>query len=248
MQVVTLWLVSSALDTGALRDACLDVLSVAESAHARSFGVDRAREQYVVARLLLRTVLSSMAPGVKPSTWDFDTNAHGKPHIIGPECGQHIRFNLSHTDGLVALAVCEGGEVGVDVENVQDDLDLSSLAAQVFSPMEREIFEHLKEPAKRQDYFYSIWTLKEAYVKAEGTGLAVSLDSFSFSLEGEASARIHLSGRASNSDTRWRFARFDPSLNYKLALAVPSAKPFDTYVRWTTVAALIGHFQASVTR
>ena len=79
---------------------------------------DRDRRAFLMTRALVRTTLSRYAP-VAPADWRFITNAHGRPEILDRPAGvPDLRFNISHTDGLIACAVTIGREVGVDVEHI----------------------------------------------------------------------------------------------------------------------------------
>jgi hypothetical protein len=91
-----------------------------------------------------------------------------------------LRFNISHTDGLIACAVTIGREVGVDVETRRPSL-LHDVAGRHFAP--REVSDLRSLPELEQDrVFFDYWTLKEAYIKARGFGLALPLGDFAFKL------------------------------------------------------------------
>jgi 4'-phosphopantetheinyl transferase len=93
----------------------------------------------------------------------------GKPRLSGTEVD--LRFNLSHSGALAILGLSLGAELGVDLELVRSDLDMNLIAARFFTPAEHELIGRLKG-ASRQAAFFRIWTRKEAYSKAIGTGLA----------------------------------------------------------------------------
>jgi 4'-phosphopantetheinyl transferase len=144
----------------------------------------RDRRLNLMARMMIRTLLSSRVPEVRPVEWIFDRDIYGKPFISGPgdEVGKRFHFNISHTDGLVAVALSEQGPVGVDVENAARVTDYQGLARRFFAPVEAGLMKDCDE-SSRAERFFRIWTLKEAYVKAIGKGLAHGLDSFWFGSE-----------------------------------------------------------------
>ena len=78
------------------------------------------------------------------------------------------------------MAVSRSGPVGVDVERVDRPMDYLGMSRRFFAEIETEAVRNSSE-AERSELFYRIWTLKEAYVKAIGKGLAHALDSFWFS-------------------------------------------------------------------
>lgn len=89
-----------------------------------------------------------------------------------------IHFNISHAGDYVVCAFCEQ-EVGIDIERIRD-IDLK-IGKRFFC---RSEYKDLlaQKPADQLDYFYSLWTLKESYIKWLGTGLSTPLDSFCFNV------------------------------------------------------------------
>lgn len=105
----------------------------------------------------------------------FGTNEYGKP-ILLEQYGIH--FNISHSGNWVACAV-DDNPVGIDVETIKP-IDFK-IAERFFSSY--EYFLLMNQPIeKRLKYFYRIWTLKESYIKAEGKGLSIPLNSFSINV------------------------------------------------------------------
>jgi 4'-phosphopantetheinyl transferase len=142
----------------------------------------RDRRDFTAAHVLLRDVLSRYG-GCAAQEWRFDEDANGKPCIAADQAGTSpVCFNLSHTRGLVACAVAEAADVGIDVEPVGNGIDGRAVAVRFFAPSEIRSLE----ASPREDYaarFVELWTLKESYVKALGAGLAHPLRSFAFSFE-----------------------------------------------------------------
>jgi len=190
--------------------------------HAR-FMFERHRQQFLVARALVRTTLSRYA-AVDAAAWRFVNNHWGRPDI-DPEHGLgDLRFNLSHTDGLVAVAVARG-ELGVDVEDTWRRSHTDQIAEHFFAPAEVLALRSL--PPERQHHrFFELWTLKEAYIKARGMGLAIALHSFAYALEGP---RIGITIDATHGDVAdgWQFMLGAPTERHRLALATrfPGGEP-----------------------
>lgn len=128
---------------------------------------------YVCAHTLLRRVLSGCA-AVDPTDWRFEAGRDGKPALSRRHHAglQHLRFNLSHCPGLVAVAVARDREVGVDVEHVDGMHDPAGLATMILTPEERLLWNQT-EPTDlaRRHFLLERWTLKEAALKAMGFGL-----------------------------------------------------------------------------
>lgn len=92
-----------------------------------------------------------------------------------------LRFNMSHSRGLVLLALTCGRELGIDVEYIRYDLKIWEIAARYFSPLEAATLRSL--PINMQtEVFFAGWDRKEAYIKARGEGLSLALNQFSVSL------------------------------------------------------------------
>lgn len=174
------------------------VLSEQERQRYRRFVYPRHRHQYLVSHALVRDVLSRYAP-VSPEAWRFGTSPHGRPTILEPMEWRALKFNLSHTDGLSAVAVAWELAVGVDVEAVRMRADLRTLAERIFSAPE---VEQLKV---YPDRFFDLWTLKEAYVKATGFGLAIPLNRFSIVLSELERPRILFHASCPGRPEAWQF-------------------------------------------
>ena len=156
-------------------------------------------------------------PTGPPEGWRFEADDVGKPrlsdvHAVG------LSFNLTHTDGLVACAIAAPGvAVGVDAEAVDRPLtDLMAIARRFFTAEEASALG-TQAPSSRPIRFFELWTLKEAFVKAVGSGLSHPLDQFAFEL-GDAGA---LAFRSATTDPRdWQFALFAPTPRHRLSIAL----------------------------
>lgn|GEM_PF-4971709 len=92
------------------------LLSAEEREQQQRFHLAKHRHQYMITRALARTVLSAYTDGIVPSAWKFQKNAFNKPYIASSPLPLPLRFNLSHTEKMVVMAVTLDREVGVDVE------------------------------------------------------------------------------------------------------------------------------------
>ena len=182
------------------RQACLALLSENERARSQRFRFDKRRREHLATHALKRMALSSRFP-LAPEAWRFSENAYGKP-AVAPECG--LRFNLSNSEKLVVCLVGHGAELGVDVEPCHRAASIVKLAARVFSPAEQAQLEALGD-AERLDRALSLWTLKEAYIKARGMGLALPLDGFSFLFGGAEGVKLDVDAALEDDGARWRF-------------------------------------------
>ena len=225
---VTIWWMefdSPSANTVAQWGACLDSVETVRSTRYR-FEEDRL--SYMAAHWLLRAALASIAR--RPATsWRFVAEKLGKP-AIDPELGlPGYEFNLSHTRGFVACAVCLGAKVGIDVEALAPERADLDNATNFFNPAEVMILH--SKPVEQQPFvFFRLWTLKEAFIKATGEGLSRSLDSFSFSLD---PVSIAFPSDDTDEAAQWQFAEIRPTTRHLLAVAVrrPPRVPVSFTVR-----------------
>lgn len=194
------------------------LLTDEELARAARFVRAVDHDTFVIARALVRTTLSAYGP-TPPRDWRFETNTHGCPFVVPAQAGTpRLTFNLSHTHGLVALAVTRGRLVGVDVERV-DRVLREDVAGRHFAP--EEVHDLRALPAEAQPRaFFEYWTLKEAYIKARGMGLAIPLADFAFTLAPPAPPTIRFVEGFDDHAGRWQFWQAWPTTEHRLALAV----------------------------
>jgi 4'-phosphopantetheinyl transferase len=175
------------------------------------------KKQFLVSRALLRSVLGGYLQQA-PEDLVFARNAYGKPRIASFEKSLPISFNLSHTNGLSVLAVTLEHELGVDVEYLTRKVDILKLAERYFS--EQEFLDLAARDVKDfNQHFFNLWTLKEAYIKACGMGLAIPLKDFSFHFNNKRLGITFDAARADNPEL-WQFWQFVYKSNFEIALAL----------------------------
>ena len=187
--------------------------------------------QHRVARALVRTTLSRYSD-VDPRDWVFRRGPYGRPEVAFPQ-NSRLRFNLSHTAGMVACLVALDRDVGVDVENTARKTLFIELAERHFASLEVAELRVLP-PDQVPGRFLTIWTLKEAYLKARGVGLGVALDRFAFRL-GARGPHVVFDPTIDDSPERWQFTSIVPAPTHVLAAAVAldGVKSVDLVVRPT---------------
>jgi 4'-phosphopantetheinyl transferase len=152
-------------------------LSDDEQARAARFVKDTDRWRFIEARALLRFVLGARLD-IDPSAIAFVLSPYGKPRPLHPASGRGVAFNLSHTVGMIVVALAgDGQRVGVDVEKCGSRVDAPAIASARFSAQESAYLDALPAAAQA-DAFRQLWTRKEALHKADGRGLSLPLDTF----------------------------------------------------------------------
>lgn len=203
-----------------LLNAYLPLMSEEEAAQQKRFHFEKDRLTYLVTRAAIRNLLSKYG-ALKPAEWQFVKNKYGRPEIKYDWKGKTpIRFNISHTRGLVGIAVCMGCEIGFDVETLNRDMELVKLADRFFSAREVKDLKALPEH-KQASRFFDYWTLKESYIKARGMGLSIPLDQFTFLLsETDGNVGFELSPEQNDRPDRWLFRQWNVLPSFKAALTL----------------------------
>jgi 4'-phosphopantetheinyl transferase len=192
-------------------------LSADELARASRFRFENDRTHFILRRGILRMCLGNYLD-VAPSLLRFAYGRHGKPALDDTLGKGNVSFNLSHSNGIALYAFTRDGEIGVDIEQVHASDDLESLAARFFSPTEYQALAALPD-TKKQEAFFSLWTCKEAYVKARGQGLALDLDQFTVSVTPGQAKLLSVVGDPAEA-SRWSFYEFSPVHGYVATVAI----------------------------
>lgn len=175
-------------------EATRAALSSEDWHRAGRFHFERDRERFIASRGIQRQVLAQYL-GIDAGEMQFATGTYGKPRL--PDTT--LRFNLSHSDDLMLLAVTHGRELGVDVEFMKPNVPFETLADHYFDPEDAWDLR-LLPAAQRPWKFYDIWTSTEAQLKASGLGLSHG-------------------AKVSDAD-RWSMMKFTPAVGYAAAVAV----------------------------
>jgi 4'-phosphopantetheinyl transferase len=146
----------------------------------------------------------------------FDQHAFGKPRLAEPV--RWLRFNVSHSAGIVILAVAHSREVGVDIERIREDVLADRVERRFLSEREQAALAGLPhEPRLRA--IFQCWTAKEAYLKASGLGLRVSMVDLDVSLLPDGTTRLNDRSAAAEPG-RWSVHTFDAGQDSTGAVAV----------------------------
>jgi 4'-phosphopantetheinyl transferase len=207
---VHIWRASLDVDS-TVRERLSAVLSTAEQERMARFAFARDRNRYAVARAILRQLLGGCLRE-PPQDVALETHPQGKPILTATARIPGLRFNLSHSHEFALFAFCLDHEVGIDIEKIKPQAAFEGIESHYFSPKERAELETLPRHL-RQEAFFLCWTRKEAYVKARGGGLKVSLESFSVSLTPGKPAVLQ-----SSDEERWSLYSLEPTAGFVGAL------------------------------
>ena len=217
--IVSIWhAANSSGDPGDVESQCESWLDEPDRERANLFRRATTRNQHVIGRGMSRRLLSGTA--IDPQSIQFDVEPHGKPIVTGPTTAVRP-FNVTHTDGLVMCCVGELNHqtVGVDVERLSRRTD-TSIADRYFSKPEITFLDRCRSDDARRRTFLKIWTLKESFIKAIGTGLTMPLADFAFGQIDSDRPTIRMLNPGLESNLHWRFYSIQPRPGFIAALAV----------------------------
>lgn len=199
---IGLWLapVAGLLAAEADREAALPER---ERAHCRSYRHPEARRRALAVRLLAHRALAWLDP---ERAWTIAHGASGQPQVHDSP----LAISLAHSGEWVACALGRVTALGVDVEAIRPRPRLLAFARRFYSATEVAGLEMLGD-GERLRAFHDIWTLREAWLKAQGLGLA--------DYRRVPCTREALAGRVQG----WEWRRWAGVPGYRLALCWPTA-------------------------
>lgn len=210
-------------------------LNEEERARHTRFMFPHSKREFLAGRALIRGVLGSILSR-EPETLNFIFNADGKPALKGIETP--LQFNLTHTRGLVALALHPSLEIGVDAEVIDTERTDPNLAKRFFSVHESRFLWKFEDAAYAAEFF-RIWTMKEAYIKARGTGMRTPLGQFSI-LPDPLSGRhsINFEPEADDDPAQWQIESYQLTADHFFAAAIRNDLPSPIAIRVQKVSQL----------
>ena len=218
---VSLWLLNINQFTAAHYAEAERIMSSSERERAQKFV--RGKETHIASRWLLRKVLARYT-GIAPEAVEFLRSDKGKPSL--PHSDLH--FSLSHSGHWVLLAVGNALLIGADIEEVRATRDLIGIAESYYHPDEFARMQTL-DTAAQADYFYRLWTLKEAFLKAIGTGISAGLDKIAFALNAD-DISASIASELDAGSAYWQFQLW--ALNARDYCALAYKDPRTLNIKW----------------
>lgn len=164
---------------GARVDELAKLLSADELAKANRFCFPHLQRRFIVARAVLRQLLAGYLQ-INPQTVKFAYGDRGKPYLDLEH--NHLQFNLAHSQEYALYGFSYNYPLGVDLEYLREMPDAAKIAQRFFTPQEFQLIDCL-QGKQQQEVFFKLWTAKEAYLKATGTGLSGSLNGIDIGLK-----------------------------------------------------------------
>jgi len=196
---VDVW--SVRLDEPARAGSEVVVLSPDEVARANRFHFERDRIHFTRCRSALRALLGSYL-AIPAAEIRFEYLAGGKPQLAAGQNPSALQFNVSHSANMALIAFGSKHRLGVDIEEIRSDVDITTLAERFFSLRERAglqaLPDHLRVPG-----FFACWTRKEAFLKATGEGLSFPLADFSVTTHPDLDPELEEIKGSTNEAKQW---------------------------------------------
>lgn len=148
-------------------DRLWGLLSVDERDRANRLRHSDHRRNFVAARGNLREILGHWLD-CEPRAITFGYGDRGKPFVH--DCG--VNFNVAHSRDLAIYVISDEFAVGIDLEYVDHRRQVINIAKRYFSNAEQKLIMESGDRYAQQKTFFKAWTLKEAYAKATGQGIA----------------------------------------------------------------------------
>ncbi len=146
------------------------LLDDGETARVASLARPELKVRQILSFALLRVLLARYLY-IQPQGVLLRQRPTGKPYLCGNAAVAEVRFNLAHSGDMALYAITTHAEIGVDIEQRRPLHDFASMIETVLTPAERSIIRSM--PTENQlPVFMDAWTLKEAYLKATGEGIA----------------------------------------------------------------------------
>lgn len=182
------------------------LLNPKEIKKSERFYKDEDRSRFVIYRSILKFILAAYTKlDVKNINLSLDFNK--KPYL---ESHPYLFFNISHSEDYAVIAIANK-KIGIDIEFMSEDFKYTELLPDIFN--ENEILS-IENAVDTKEIFYTLWTRKEAFVKALGKGID---EDFKYipCLEGKHTVEYDMV----RSDQDWEVLSFDLTNKYVGSIA-----------------------------
>ena len=154
-----------------------EILSFKEQEMAQSLKFRKLQKAYIIRHGILRLLLSHYIQK-EPQKIEFKYNIYDKPLLNMGSVKVHIQFNISYTANYNLYAFALDDPIGVDIEKSVKETVIDDHAKEFMSVVEYDYFSSL-DKREREEYFFTIWTRKEALIKSIGKGFSCDVQNIS---------------------------------------------------------------------
>ena len=208
-------------------------LSIDELSRAKKYKFAYLQDKFIINRGFLRLILAKYL-SIKAKDIELAYNHKGKPFLV-PSNQSKINFNLSHKNKYTIYAV-SNNDLGIDLEAIKSDIEVENIAKRFFTNHEYNDICCLQKEEKLE-YFFQLWTAKEAYLKAIGEGLSGGLNSINLQRKNnETKWNIEIANLSPEENKMWQISTFKLMNNYWASLAIKV--PHDLKIKYYLVDSL----------
>ena len=193
-------------------------LSTDEIARANKFHFPKHRRRFIAARGILRHLLGNYIQ-LSPNIIEFEYGDRGKPRLATSVADSSLQFNVSHSEEYALYGFTHHHLIGVDLEYLREMKDAVKLAERFFSPREFKLLTSYASEQQRE-VFFKLWTAKESYLKAIGTGLTNSLASIDISFDQAGNPKLLAIEEDLEATANWVMYPCVPETNYVATVAI----------------------------
>ncbi|MET3134531.1 4'-phosphopantetheinyl transferase [Oxalobacteraceae bacterium GrIS 1.11] len=193
------------------------LVSGQELDNAARYGFEQGKLQYLAGRALVRHALAHVAR-YQPAQVEIVLGEAGKPVLARTPDQAGWHFNISHSGHMVACGL-GGAGIGIDIEMISRRIDHAAIAETYFSADEARWVTARPDRVKQR--FVALWTIKEAYLKAIGVGLALPINGVLTTDIGLRSCRV-LSHHV-HDWKKWHCRLMQPAADFWLAVCYENA-------------------------
>ncbi|MER5203862.1 4'-phosphopantetheinyl transferase superfamily protein [Streptomyces sp. NPDC002825] len=190
------------------------LLSPREAERYRAIRHPVARRRHLASRALLKHAAGAVL-GVPPRALELGREPGGRPLLCGVP---GLSVSLTHTRGLLAVALSRVGPVGADAERAARVIEGTGLERRMCTSAERAALAELPGE-RRNERLVTLWTLKEAYGKALGLGMRLPFSTAGFAMAPGGVPRREAGGAAPR-DPAWEFTTARPAGGHVLSTAL----------------------------
>lgn len=176
---------------------------------------------YFISKCFVKHLLSRYL-NIEAIDLRFRLGNMGKPEVFNDK---GVKFNLSHTKGLIVCAVSLDKDIGCDAEYSRIKNNATLIAENCFSNAEIDYLHGLPYN-QRAERFLDLWVLKESYIKAKGLCVGLNMDEFSFSIgkpfldHKNDNIRLKFSSKITDKSENWYSTLIYPSDEHRIAISV----------------------------
>lgn len=193
------------------------ILTQKEVEQCQRFRCRAIQKRFIYSRSFLRCVLGKYLE-IDAQKICIQNTKYGKPYMRPVGENTIVQFNLSHSGNLIIYCFTSGHVIGIDVENIHPIEEMDTIITHFFSSEENRFIYDL-HPRQRLDGFYYCWTRKEAYMKANGKGFSLPLNSFTVPIYTDNLSHQNNFHNTKEDKRQWQFMSFLPVPGYFAAIS-----------------------------